>query len=296
MVEAQTDHLTSARSARSGSGMSPWSEVRTPRSPKACESPPSAASETRYASTVILPLPAPFGSVDHDILIVVLWPERTRTQMLRSQISRRRRPLSRSARTLSLPESGEEEEHRALTLSERRQNAFHEPHGFREAGERVVGLFLVFECRDPFELDVHERVHEARDVDDSPAERCPLSSRVRRGHVLDMQIEQTVSVTPDRAQQVSSDANGVADVDAQADPVIERFDSVVDALGRRKVPIARAVVVDRDTDVMFLDVLVEAGRTSGIGAAVIVCIPAALAYSNACTISRSFFMEMTPPA
>ena len=75
---------------------------------------------------------------------------------------------------------------------------------------------------------------------------CPSSLRVRRGNVLDMQVEQAVSAIPDRAQQVSSDANGVADVDAQADPVVERLDRVVDALGSREVTVARTVVVNRD--------------------------------------------------
>ena len=128
----------------------------------------------------------------------------------------------------------------SVLLWNRGQDSLQESHRFREARQWIVGLFLVFERRDAFEFHVDQSADEAGKVDDSAAYGRSFALGGRRGHVFDVEVEQAVAALADRAQQVGSDANGVSDVDAQADTVVERLDGVVDALGRREVTVARA--------------------------------------------------------
>ncbi len=78
-----------------------------------------------------------------------------------------------------------------------------------------------------------------------------------------MEIEQAVAVSAHRADQVGSDSNRVADVDAQANPMVERFDRIVDALRSWKITVAGTVVVDRRDHVVLLDLLVQNRQNFG---------------------------------
>ncbi len=69
------------------------------------------------------------------------------------------------------------------------------------------------------------------------------------------------------SDRVDPGPGGVADVDAEADPGVERLDGLPDVEGRRPDLVLGAVVVDRELDVVFLDELVEDRHRLLLGAA-----------------------------
>ena len=79
----------------------------------------------------------------------------------------------------------------------------------------------------------------------------------------------------------------VAHVDAEPDPFVERLDRLPGVIGRGPDLVLRAVVVNGQLDVVFLDHPVQDRQGLAVGLQTMVGISASRAYSNALRISDS---------
>jgi hypothetical protein len=129
-----------------------------------------------------------------------------------------------------------------------------------DAGHGVLRDYLVFEVDVARILDGDQRLEDSTYRHDAFADSDLGFAAVGVGKVLDMEIEEAWAGGVDRSYDVSPRTDGVAEVDAEADARVHLRDSFEDVEGRREVLVLRAVIMDGELDVVFLDKLFEARK------------------------------------
>ena len=74
-----------------------------------------------------------------------------------------------------------------------------------------------------------------------------------------MHVVETILALYNRLSRINASARGMADIDTKSDAFVEFLYGLPDIIGRREVFVLRAVIMDRQLDVEFLDHLVEDG-------------------------------------
>jgi hypothetical protein len=120
-------------------------------------------------------------------------------------------------------------------------------------------------------VDIQKRLEDGADGHDSLAHGDLGLAAGGIGEVLDVEVVEARAGGVDGGDHVGAGADGVAEVDAEADARIHVLDGGEHVEGRGKVLVLGAVVVDGELDVVLLDELFQArkvlvgGRADGDG-------------------------------
>jgi len=143
------------------------------------------------------------------------------------------------------------------------EDAAHVGEAFDDAGHGVVGEDLVLKIDIAGVLDGDEGFEYLGDGHDARADGYLAVLGVGSGKVFHVHVEEAGAGFVDGVDYVGSGAHGVADVDAAAHAWIHALHCSED--GKRRGPdlVLRAVVVDGETDVIFLDELFDGREAFG---------------------------------
>ena len=137
-------------------------------------------------------------------------------------------------------------------ISQPCQDASHIGKAVDYAGHRIVGMNLILEIDEAFVLCRDQRFEHLPHRHDALSYRDLALLALKIRQVLHVHVEQPRSGLADRLHHIRAGASGVPDINAAADARIHTLDRLQYIQRRMPQLVLGPVIVDCDTDVVFL--------------------------------------------